>query len=58
MATAVSGSGTAYLFYFVESFIDAAVALGWTPEVAKELAIGTASSGTVHLLQKYRQGSR
>ena len=40
MATAVSGSGPAYLFYFVESFIDAAVALGWTPEVAKELAMG------------------
>jgi pyrroline-5-carboxylate reductase len=51
MATAVSGSGPAYLFYFVESFIDAAVAIGWTPEVAKELAMGTVL-GAVHLLQK------
>ena len=51
MATAVSGSGPAYLFYFVESFIDAAVALGWTPEVAKELAMDTVL-GAAHLLQK------
>lgn len=51
MATAVSGSGPAYLFYFVESFIDAAVAIGWTPEVAKELAVGTIL-GAAHLLQK------
>ena len=51
MATAVSGSGPAYLFYFVESFIDAAIAIGWSPELAKELEMGTVL-GAAHLLQK------
>jgi len=51
MATAVSGSGPAYLFYFVESFIDAAVAIGWSRETAKELVMGTVL-GTAHLMKK------
>jgi pyrroline-5-carboxylate reductase len=51
MATAVSGSGPAYLFYFVESFIDAAVAIGWSRDLAKELAMGTVL-GAAHLLEK------
>jgi pyrroline-5-carboxylate reductase len=51
MATAVSGSGPAYLFYFVESFIDAAVAIGWSREVAKELVLGTVL-GAAHLIEK------
>ena len=50
MATAVSGSGPAYLFYFVESFIDAAVAIGWTRETAKELVMGTVL-GAAHLIE-------
>jgi pyrroline-5-carboxylate reductase len=51
MATAVSGSGPAYVFYFVESLVDAAVAIGWTRDVAKELVMGTVL-GAVHLLQQ------
>jgi pyrroline-5-carboxylate reductase len=51
MATAVSGSGPAYLFYFVESFIDAAFAIGWSREVARELVLGTVL-GAAHLIEK------
>ena len=49
MATAVSGSGPAYLFYFVESMIDAAVKIGLPREMAKEIVIGTVL-GASHLI--------
>lgn len=39
--TAVSGSGPAYVFYVIESMVDAGVALGLTRETATELAIQT-----------------
>jgi len=39
--TAVSGSGPAYVFYFIEAMTDAGVELGLTPEQAQRLAIGT-----------------
>lgn len=42
MATAISGSGPAYLFLFVEALIDAAVQLGLPREMAQELALTTA----------------
>ena len=51
MATAVSGSGPAYVFYFVEAFVDAAVKIGWTPEAAEKLALQTLV-GATNLLQK------
>jgi len=54
MATAVSGSGPAYVFYFIEAFIDAAKKLGWPPEEAKKLVINTIY-GAVSLLQKSGQ---
>ena len=41
--TAVSGSGPAYLFHYLESMIAAAEALGFTPEQARRLAYATAS---------------
>ncbi len=41
MATAVSGSGPAYFFLFVESLTDAAVKLGLPRETAKTLVIQT-----------------
>lgn len=39
--TAVSGSGPAYLFYFMEALQQAGVELGLTPSQAKELTIHT-----------------
>jgi pyrroline-5-carboxylate reductase len=50
MATAVSGSGPAYLFYFVEAMTAAAVKIGFAPEMAKELVLGTVL-GAGHLIQ-------
>jgi pyrroline-5-carboxylate reductase len=51
MATAVSGSGPAYVFLFVESMIEAAIKLGWEPENAQRLVMQTLL-GASHLLQK------
>lgn len=51
MATSISGSGPAYLFYFIEAMTDAAVKIGFTPEIAKELVIGTVL-GAAHLIIK------
>ena len=50
MATAVSGSGPAYVFLFVESLIEAAIKLGFTPEVAQKLVMQTLL-GSSHLLK-------
>ena len=41
--TAVSGSGPAYLFHYLESMIAAGEALGFTPDAARQLAYATAS---------------
>jgi len=51
MATAVSGSGPAYVFLFIESLIDAAVHIGLPRELAQELVLQTIS-GATHLAQK------
>ena len=39
--TALSGSGPAYVFYFLEAMRDAGAAMGLSPEVAYQLAVGT-----------------
>ena len=39
--TAVSGSGPAYVFYFIEAMTEAGIEMGLPPEQAKRLAIGT-----------------
>lgn len=51
MATAVSGSGPAYLFLFVELLIDAAVNIGLPRDMAEELVLETVL-GSGHLIQK------
>lgn len=51
MATAVSGSGPAYIFLVIESLIDAAVHIGLPRDVATDLVLQT-SSGASHLAQK------
>lgn len=40
--TAISGSGPAYFFYFIEALAEAAVKLGLDEKTAKELAVKTA----------------
>ncbi len=51
MATAVSGSGPAYVFLWVEAMTEAAVKLGFPPEVAQKLVMQTLL-GSAHLLHK------
>jgi len=51
MATAVSGSGPAYFFLFVESLVESAVRIGLPRDTAEELVLQT-MLGSAHLIQK------
>jgi len=51
MATAVSGSGPAYVFLFIESLVDAAVHIGIPRNTAQELVLQTLL-GSTQFLQK------
>lgn len=51
MATAVSGSGPAYIFLFMESLIDAAVNIGLPHDMAQELVLHTVL-GSGHFIQR------
>jgi len=51
MATAVSGSGPAYIFLFMESLINAAVELGLPPETARELVLQTVTGSVKYASQ-------
>lgn len=51
MATALSGSGPAYVFLFIEVLTDAGVHIGLSHKVAKELAIQT-TLGSAHMVEK------
>jgi pyrroline-5-carboxylate reductase len=52
MATALSGSGPAYIFLFIEALIDAGVQMGFSHHVAKEMVLQTVS-GSVELARQY-----
>lgn len=41
VVTAISGSGPAYVFYFIESMQQAAIELGLTPDQARQLSLET-----------------
>ena len=51
MATAVSGSGPAYIFLLAESLVDAATHIGLPRDTARELVLQTLL-GSSHLIQK------
>ena len=50
--TAVSGSGPAYFFLFVEAFVDAAVATGLSRPVATDLVVQTMAGSAAMLLDR------
>lgn len=50
VVTALSGSGPAYFFYFMESLINSAVSLGLPAEVASKLTLNTALGSAVMAL--------
>jgi pyrroline-5-carboxylate reductase len=54
--TAVSGSGPAYFFLFLEALIDAAVASGLSRAVATELAVQTMAGSVAMLLERAESG--
>ena len=51
MATAVSGSGPAYVVLFIESLVDAAVHIGLPYNIARELVLETIL-GSAHFVQR------
>ncbi|MCS7003159.1 MAG: pyrroline-5-carboxylate reductase, partial [Dehalococcoidia bacterium] len=54
MVTAVSGSGPAYVFLFIEALIDAAVSVGLSRPVAQTLALHTVAGAVAYLQQAGR----
>jgi pyrroline-5-carboxylate reductase len=51
MVTAVSGSGPAYFFLFIEALVEAAVGIGLSSDIAQEMVLQT-MLGSGHLVQK------
>ena len=54
MATALSGTGPAYIFLFIEALIDAGVHLGFSRRVAQELVLQT-MEGSVEFARKHQR---
>ncbi len=54
MATAVSGSGPAYVFMIIESFVDAAVHIGLPREMAEQLVLQTVLGATQLVQQTHK----
>lgn len=50
--TAISGSGPAYFFLFLEALIDAGVAIGLTRQVSTDLAVQTMAGSAAMLLDR------
>lgn len=55
--TAVSGSGPAYFFLFIEALVDAGVAAGLTRAVATSLAVQTMAGSAAMLLEQLDEAS-
>jgi pyrroline-5-carboxylate reductase len=53
--TAVSGSGPAYVYYFIEAFLDAARSLGFSGKEAEDLVRAT-MKGALALMEKTGEG--
>ena len=54
MATALSGSGPAYVFLFIEALVDAGVHMGFSRNVAEELVLQT-MEGSVEFARQHRR---
>jgi pyrroline-5-carboxylate reductase len=54
--TAVSGSGPAYFFLLMEAMVDAGVALGLPPDVAKDLVLQTAKGAGLLAVEADKNG--
>jgi len=54
MATALSGSGPAYVFLFMEALIDGAVGIGMPRPMAERLALQTVRGSTEYLAKSGR----
>ena len=54
MATAVSGSGPAYVFLFIEALIDAGVHIGLTRDLATTMALQTIAGSTRYAIETGR----
>ncbi len=52
MATAISGSGPAYVFLMMEALIDAAVHLGFSRDAARELVLQTIRGAAIYAQQQ------
>lgn len=55
--TAISGSGPAYVFYFMDAMIETAMQMGFT-KVQAEMMVEQTFMGAVHLLNTYNFGCR
>ena len=58
MATALSGTGPAYVFLFMESMIDAGVHMGFPRRIAEKLVVQTIRGSTEFYLQNHEHPAR